>query len=841
MQVKITFCYLYKQSIRSITSQYARLLLVLMVLLSVSCGDRELSFDQDIEARVQTILSEMTLEQKVGQMVQAEIEYVTPKDVKTYHLGAILNGGGSFPNGRKDASVKDWLALADAYYKASIDTSGGGAGIPIIWGTDAVHGHNNVMGATLFPHGIGLGAANDPELMRRIGETVAREVAVTGIDWIFSPTVAVVKDYRWGRTYEGYSTEPSIPSAYASEMIYGIQGDVQELANNHEKVAATAKHFIGDGGAHRGIDQGDTRLSLDELLEAHVEGYYAALRANVQTVMASFGSWNGEKIHGHKQLLTHILKQKLGFDGMLVSDWNAIGQVEGCTDDSCPQAINAGLDMLMVPINWKSLLSNTIAQVKNGQIPMSRIDDAVTRILRVKLRLGVYEKGLPSSRSAAGKASLMGAAEHRDIAREAVRKSLVLLKNRGQLLPLQPNQHVLVAGDGADNIGKQSGGWSMTWQGTQNTNDDFSGATSIYKALQQAMAEIGGTTELNVQAQWVKKPDVAVVVFGEDPYAEGQGDVETLNYQITSKADLKLMQKLKRQSIPVVAVFITGRPLWVNAEINSSDAFVVAWLPGSEGGGVADVLVADAKGQPHYDFTGRLAFNWPNADVNSKDKDAPVQDNLLAVGAGLSYGMQEMLADNLHEKPLFKRPNISQIIFSGALEGEWKMLLGDSNNWQQEVSEKPFLAAKGGLKVTVEDSFVEENHLSFEWFGEHQSQLYWQSPSKVDLSKFPDPDKSIVMTYRIDKRPQNKVIQRMDCSWPCSGTQDVTELFSTVPLGHWVQSGISLSCFEKAGANLSEVNTPILLTTSGLFAISIKDVRIAEADPEIMVDCNRES
>ena len=585
--------------------QAVKTLLVVFFSLSVPSA----MADKAVEEKIQSILQDMTLEQKVGQMIQGEIKWVSPQDVTKYHLGSVLNGGGSFPNKNKGSSVDDWLQLADSYYYASLDRSGGGAGIPLVWGTDAVHGHNNVIGATLFPHNIGLGVANDPALMKKIGEITAREVAVTGIDWIFAPTVAVVKDYRWGRTYEGYSNESPIVRSYAGEIVLGMQGEPGELRTNSEKVIGTAKHFIGDGGTYKGVDQGNTVLDLEQLLEEHGQGYYTAIDADVLTVMASFNSWNGLKLHGHKELLTDVLKGRLGFDGFVVSDWNGIGQVEGCNNESCAASINAGVDMIMAPEDWKALLFNTIEQVESGEIAMSRIDDAVTRILRVKIRAGLYEKGAPSSRKVAGNKSLIGAPEHRAVAREAVRRSLILLKNKNQLLPLRPKQHVLVTGDGADNIGKQNGGWTITWQGTENENSEFPGATSIYAGLESALENIGSTSELSADGSWTKKPDVAVVVFGEEPYAEGVGDIESLVYKDGDKSDLKLLQSFKDKNIPVVAVFLTGRPLWMNAEINSSDAFVVAWLPGTEGGGIADVMVADAKGQARYDFTGKLSFD----------------------------------------------------------------------------------------------------------------------------------------------------------------------------------------------------------------------------------------
>ena len=827
----------FVQSVPSFKKNTLSLVIFSLSLLHLqSCTDDQVGTDS-IEPRVKEILSSMTLEQKVGQMIQGEIRYMSPQDVKDYSIGSVLNGGGAFPNNDQNASIDDWLALADAYYSASMDTSDGGAGIPIIWGTDAVHGHNNVVGATLFPHNIGLGAANDPALMRSIGEAVAKEVAVTGLDWIFAPTVAVVKDYRWGRTYEGYSSEAAIPKAYASEIVIGMQGDINELATRHDKVIATAKHFIGDGGTYRGIDQGDTRLSLEALLELHGQGYHSAIDADVQTVMASFNSWNGEKIHGHRQLLTDVLKGQMGFDGILVSDWNGTGQVQGCTDEICAQAINAGIDMVMVPEDWKPMLLNTIEQVKQGLIPMSRIDDAVTRILRVKLRLGLYQKGLPSSRELAGNQQLMGSKQHREIAREAVRKSLVLLKNQQNILPIKPNQHVLVAGDGANDIAKQSGGWTITWQGTELDNSDFPDATSIYQGIQQAVTNNGGSTELSEKGEWNKKPDIALVIFGEEPYAEGQGDVETLGYKGGATNDLQLIQKLKAQNIPVVAVFITGRPLWMNAEINASNAFVVAWLPGSEGQGVADVLVADEKGQARYDFTGRLSFEWPNADINVDDVKLPVTEQLLNLGAGLSYGDEAILSESLRDKPLSNVATVGEVIFAGSSRGAWTMLAGDEDSWRQEIKGRNFVSKKQGLKVSVVNGMVQEDSRLVEWTGKHQSQFYWRSIQAMDMTALEKQNKALIMTYRVDSHPQGSVTQRMDCTWPCAGAQDVTELFAKATLGEWSKAAINLSCFSEAGADLSLINIPFLLTGSDAFAITIKDIRIDDAEPSELIDC----
>src|SRR6185369_5836492 len=485
-----------------------------------------------IEARISQLLRKLTLEQKIAQMIQADIRYVTPEDVKTYRLGSILNGGGAFPGNEKHAAVSDWVALADRFYDASMDTSGGAPAIPVMWGTDAVHGHNNVIGATLFPHNVALGAAHDPDLVQRIGEATAREVAATGIDWTFAPTVAVVRDSRWGRSYEGYSERPEMVRAYAGRMVQGLQGTLDTpsfLDGNH--ILATAKHFIGDGGTNHGIDRGNNRSSEQELLAIHGQGYVAAIQSGVQTIMVSYNSWQGVKMHGQRHLLTDVLKTRMGFDGLIVSDWDGVDEVQGCSKDRCAQAINAGIDMIMVPEQWKAFLQNTIAQVRAGDIPMTRIDAAVTRILRVKLRAGLFEKGRPSSRPLANKSEQIGAPQDRALAREAVRKSVVLLKNDKCLLPLSPKANVLVAGDGADNIGKQAGGWSISWQGTGNTNADFPGATSLFEGIRSAVAAAGGTATLSVEGGYETKPDVAIVVFGENPYAEWHGDIKSLDYE----------------------------------------------------------------------------------------------------------------------------------------------------------------------------------------------------------------------------------------------------------------------------------------------------------------------
>ncbi len=634
--------------------------------------------DPRLEARIVSLLRSMTLEQKVAQMVQADIRYVTPEDVRKYRIGSILNGGGAFPGNNKHAGVSDWVALADRFYDASMEASPGAPAIPVFWGTDAVHGHNNVFGATLFPHNVGLGAMRDPDLIERIGAVTAREVAATAIDWTFAPTVAVVRDARWGRSFEGYSERPDLVRACAGRMVEGLQGTpgtASFLDGNH--ILATAKHFIGDGGTDQGIDRGDNLASEQELLDIHAQGYIAALQSGVQTVMASYNSWRGPKLHGQHYLITEVLKKRLGFDGLVVSDWNGIDEVQGCSADKCAQAVNAGIDLFMVPENWKSFIQNTVAQVRAGDIPESRIDDAVTRILRVKLRAGLFEKGRPSSRPLANNRALIGAPAHRAVAREAVRKSLVLLKNDGDLLPLRRKLHVLVAGDGADNMEKQTGGWSLTWQGTGNTNADFPGATSIFEGIRATVAAAGGTAVLSPDGSYRSRPDVAILVFGENPYSEWHGDLKSLDYRGADgnpppdierpwpevplpgqwvppatatlahdkpsaagaeDPDLTLMQRLRQSGIPVVAVFLTGRPRGITPELQASTAFVVAWLPGTEGGGIADVLFRNRKGAVNFDFTGKLSYSWP-AGGGQQGSDPPSGQAapLFPYGFGLNY------------------------------------------------------------------------------------------------------------------------------------------------------------------------------------------------------------
>jgi beta-glucosidase len=573
------------------------------------------------EARVRSIVAGMTLEQKIGQMTQADIRSVTPDDVRRYYIGSVLNGGGAWPGMNMHATVDDWLKLSDDFYRASMSTDMK-VKVPVIWGTDAVHGHNNVYGTTLFPHNIGLGAAHDSALVQRIGHATAEQVRATGITWAFAPTLAVVQNPRWGRNYESYSSDPALVRAYGEAMVRGLQGEL----GSSTSVLATAKHWIGDGGTFHGKDQGETRASEANLATTYAAGYYGALAANVQTVMVSYSSFTDTatgkqwgKMHGNAHLVGDVLKGRLGFNGLVVSDWNGIEQVPGCTKWHCPQAINAGIDLVMVPDDWKQFIAATVDDVRAGRIPMSRIDDAVSRIIRVKLRSGLFDAS-PAS-GPRPDPSVMHSAAVRELAREAVRKSVVLLKNDGGVLPLKRGGKILLVGKGADSVPMQSGGWSLTWQGDQTTNADYPNADTLLAAMRKTLGE--GQVDYSADGAGVdvRKYSAVLMVAAEDPYAEMKGDITfpaSMRHTGRYPQDRQALDRVSGKGVPVVTVLFSGRPVGVSDLINRSDAFVAAWLPGTEGLGLTDLLLAKSDGKPAYDFTGRLSFDWPAGDCLSK-------------------------------------------------------------------------------------------------------------------------------------------------------------------------------------------------------------------------------
>jgi beta-glucosidase len=605
----------------------------------------QLPMKVDHEQQVEDLLARMTLAQKIGQMVQTERMAIEPEQVKAFHIGSVLSGGGSCPG---DNQVSDWVDMNDAYWMASMEEDQEHLAIPLLYGVDAIHGNNNVSGATIFPHNIGLGAARDPDLLQRIAQVTAKEILATGVDWTFAPTLAVARNSLWGRTYESYSEDPEIVYSYSGAFVDGLQGDLGDDA-----VVACVKHWVGDGGTTEGIDQGDTRISEAELERLHITPYYPAIDNGVLTVMASFNSWNGDKCHGHRYLLSYVLKERMGFNGFIISDWDGIDYLSESYFEAVARGTNAGIDMFMVSEHWQPFIDHLTHHVVEGTVPMSRIDDAVRRILRVKFAFGLFDKARPSARPWSNDASY-GSEAHREVAREAVRKSLVLLKNEEQALPLASSQRILVAGKNADNVGHQCGGFTVAWQGTSG-NEFVVGGTSIWQGIKDAAP--GAVLSSNGEEADPALHDVAVVVIGEKPYAEGMGDIRTGDDVIVQAGsqikgllkvlepygdslvlsdlhpeDLQTITNITARGVPVVTVMVSGRPLVTNEEIAASSAFVAAWLPGSEGRGVADVLFGD------YDFTGRLSFSWPANDEKTPNVGDENYSPLFPYGFGLNYG-----------------------------------------------------------------------------------------------------------------------------------------------------------------------------------------------------------
>jgi beta-glucosidase len=785
-------------------------------------------------------------------MIQADIASISPAELRQYKLGSILAGGNAAPHGEPRSSTPQaWLDLTDEFYRASLSADAGAhQPIPIIFGIDAVHGHAKVPGATIFPHNVGLGAAHDPELIRRIGQATAAEVAATGVDWTFAPTVAVVRDGRWGRAYESYTESPELVGRYASAMVSGLQGErgtPEFMAPG--RTLSSVKHFLGDGGTLAGRDQGNTVISEAQLSSVHAAGYVAAIEAGALIVMASYNSWNGVKLHANHYLLTEILKGRMGFTGFVVGDWNAHEQVPGCTKTSCAAAIMAGVDMLMAPDGWKELYRNTLAQVRSGEIPQARIDDAVRRILRVKATAGLFDRAAPRERSDAGHFEEFGSAAHRAIAREAVRKSLVLLKNSHNTLPLSPRARVLVAGAAADEIDQQSGGWTIDWQGNHNSNADFAGATSIYSGIHAAVSRAGGSAVLSRDGRFTHKPDVAIVVFGEGPYAEFEGDRETLEYSPDNKTNLSVLRRLRASGIPTVSIFISGRPLWVNPEINASDAFVAAWLPGSEGEGIADVLFRAPDGTVPFDFTGRLAFSWPATAMPVRfDAVGRVSGALYENGFGLDYRSRTTapsrttalgrtttgkLSEDAHIPPYFRAPRGS-LFFAGHPTAPWSLFVADGDA-EVHVTTLHQASPHGAVSVTLGPGGVNAS-----WNGT-QSGTLRISGRGADMTPGSSAEETIDVRYRVDQAPEGAVTIGMRCTDPLCGTAhgaklDVTGSFKTAAVGVWRTLVIPLSCVT-AGAELAGVEVPFAVETSGKFGVTLAQVRLTSHAHEAVAPC----
>lgn len=767
------------------------------------------------EARITKMLKAMTIEEKVGQIIQPEWKSITPDEVALYHIGSIGNGGGSAPGGNKHASVKDWVDMIEPYYQASV-RPGKKVTIPLIYASDAVHGHNNVYGATLFPHNIGLGAARDPALLRRIGQVTAAEVRSTGMDWSFAPTLAVARDDRWGRTYESYSEDPEIVAQYAAAMVSGLSGSGETFLDE-DHVIATAKHFLGDGGTIGGRDQGETPITEADLIRLHAAGYTPAIAAGTQSIMASYNSWHGTKMHANKGLMTDVLKKRMGFDGFTMGDWNAHGQIPGCSNFDCALAFNAGLDIFNVPQDWKALHGTLVRDVKSGKIIMARLDEAVRRILRVKLRMGVFEAPSPANRPNSFKP--IGTPEHRAVAREAVRKSLVLLKNNDSVLPIKPNARVLVAGPGANNITMQSGGWTLSWQGVDNGPNDFPGATSIYEGLKSQLEAGGGQAWLSPDGSVTQKPDVAIVVFGEKPYAEYMGDQTDVALHYDNQESLALMQKLKAQGIPVVAVLLSGRPLYLNGHINASDAFVAGWLPGSEGAGFADVLLARTDGRPQYDFQGRLSFSWPKrpdqSPLNVGDAD---YDPQFAYGFGLSYAApaQTPVLAEVADTTRYGERNV--YYSSGTAWNGYKLWIGDNNAKRMDyVGTRTTLYGSAALSLEPES----DGAVKLSWNGKARAWLEVGADVPSDIAREANGAMMIALKVKVNTKPASEM--RLGVG---SASVPVTSLIRAMPAGSYVTLSVPLSCF--AAQDLSATPTVARLETDGVADLSIQDIRLVE-------------
>ncbi len=574
---------------------------------------------------VETYIANMTIYEKAGQMIQAERQHIKSYEVSRYNIGSVLNGGGSVPGDE----IEDWINMYDEYRLQSLSSS---SGIPIIFGTDSVHGNNNLLNATLFPHNIGLGAANDTLLMEKIGEVTALETMISGISWTFSPAVSVAQNITWGRTYESFSENPLVVSNLGASYIYGIQS---------MNMSATAKHFVADGGTYDGKDQGNAVLEEAEVRDIHLLPYYDAIEAEVDSIMISYSSINGSKMHGSEYWITDVLKQEMGFEGFIVSDWEAIHQLPGSFYDQIVTTINAGVDMLMEPDDWKAAYENIVTAYENNDISEERINDAVRRILTIKYNRGLFgEQETPST-------DLMACQEHIDLAREAVRKSLVLLQNNNDSLPISKTEKIYITGPGADDIGLVLGGWSVGWQGLIDPNTDdlpYPGqykkearVTTIYEGFYNALTSYEGQLVSSIE-----EADTVIVVFAETVYAEYYGDNASLDLFTSNTShpgnEEALQDAIYAQTLGknTVGILLSGRPMLLGDNLDYFDSFVAAWLPGSEAGnGIADVLLGD------YNFVGTTQFVWhkdaSTYGTNSNSVSYKEEDYLFPYGFGLTY------------------------------------------------------------------------------------------------------------------------------------------------------------------------------------------------------------
>jgi len=578
-------------------------LVLMLVMMSPSIAQESppyLDPSLDVETRVEDLLSRMTLEEKIGQMTLVEKGSITEQSVTTWLVGGILSGGGGYPTPN---TPEAWAEMVDGFQQAALETR---LSIPLIYGVDAIHGHNNVAGATIFPHNVGLGAGDNPDLVAEIAAITAEEMIATGIYWNYAPVMAVPQDIRWGRTYEGFGENTELVDRLSNAYLLGLQGNPDEPMI----ALGTPKHYIGDGGttwgtSERGnIDRGDTRVDEATLRARDLPPYISAIENGALSMMVSYSSWNGVPLHGNEYLVNDVLKDELGFEGFVVSDWGGVDLVANDYYDAVVQSINAGIDMNMVPFNYPLYIETMNEAVANGDITLERIDDAVRRILRAKFTVGLFEQPFSDSTLL----DSIGSDEHRAVARQAVRESLVLLRNENQTLPLASDTDVVfVAGQGADNIGLQSGGWTIEWYGAVG---NLTPGTTIIEGIEAQVSEdtevyynaIGRFSRVTDENDEPIIADVGIVVIGELPYAEWEGDNAFLDID---PAEVEIVARMRERSERLVVVLLSGRPMIITDLLPTADAFVAAWLPGTEGDGVTDVLFGDE------DFVGRLPYTWP--------------------------------------------------------------------------------------------------------------------------------------------------------------------------------------------------------------------------------------
>ena len=824
--------------------------------------------DLGLESYVETTLEQMTIDEKLGQMIQAEVQQLHPTDIETYKIGSALNGAGVWPTKDRYSSPAAWASMIDAYWTASKQSfSQRPFDIPFAWATDAVHGHNNLFNATVFPHNIGLGATRDPDLLRRIGEITASELSASGMDWTFAPTVAIPLDARWGRFYEGYSQDPAIVSVLAGEMVLGLQGKLGTAVA--DSVLSSIKHWIGDGGTRWGIDRGVNFCSEEDLYRLHAVGYQAALKAGAQVVMVSFSSWNHEnnydhapntglpynyKLHGSHYLITEVLKKQMRFDGIVLTDWDGHCEISKCSLKDARYCINAGADVLMVEArgDWLAILDQTKRDLAAGFITQARIDDAVRRVLRVKQRAALKNKQRPVDRAAVRKASqIVGSAQHRSVAREAVRKSVVLLKNDNDLLPLHRQQRILAAGSALDSLSKQLGGWSLHWHSNELAQEEFPTATTLLQSLQQELpveqlSRYQDEMELDRNLY-----DVAIVAIGEDAYSEMLGDIRpwnSLEYAALKPSyaqDLALLRRLNGAGIPIVCVYFGGRPLYLNKEINLATSFLVTWLPGIAGEGITDVILRSPDSKVQNDFLGRLSCAWPatpfgfrlsksySDEVSSKhpkyDGDSEI---LFPIGYGLS--VNETSSTNLGALPLYREeldappPRAKRsLVFLGPNEdARYTCRIAGNGFWVgADVSR---VATTEALLGRVEPlSYLGDNDALRVYFNGRIASLYLQLPhwDVEDMRGYLSAAADLVFDLRMHTRGKGPVRLSAHNCFPSVGVYDATSIFASLPLETWAEVRLPLSSLAATGSDFRQINVPFMLHTEAELRFDIGHLR----------------